>query len=56
MIKTVRKTRRAFWNFQRILGTFTMILEFFTGEWKRASKKAANKVIGRSIVRRLFLK
>ena len=56
MLKTVRKTRRAVWNFQRILGTFTMILEFFTGQWKRGSKKVANKFIGRSIVRRLFMK
>jgi hypothetical protein len=56
MLKTVRRTRRSLWNFQRIFGTLTMILEFFTGHWKRGSKKAANKVIGRSIVRRLFFK
>ena len=56
MLKTVRKTRRSLWNFQRILGTFTMFLELFTGQWKRGAKKAGNKVIGRSIVRRLFFK
>lgn len=56
MLKTVRKIRRTAWNLQRGLGTLTMILEFFTGQWKRGSKKAANKFIGRSIVRRLFMK
>lgn len=56
MLKTVRRTRRSLWNLQRILGTLTMILEFFTGKGKRGSKKLANKVIGRSIVRRMFLK
>jgi hypothetical protein len=56
MLKTVRKTRRAAWNFQRILGSFTMILEFFTGQWKRGFKKVGNKIIGRNIVRRIFFK
>lgn len=56
MLKTVRKARRVVWNSQRILGTFTMILEFFTGQWKLGSKKVGNKFIGRSVVRRLFMK
>lgn len=56
MLKIVRKTRRAAWNFQRILGSFTMILEFFTGQWKRGFKKVGNKFIGRNIVRRIFFK
>jgi len=56
MLKAVRKTRRAAWNFQRILGTVTMIMEFLTGQWKRGGKKLANKFIGRNIVRRIFLK
>jgi hypothetical protein len=56
MLKFVRKTRSVAWNFQRILGTVTMILEFISGQWKRGFKKLGNKFIGRNIVRRLFLK
>ena len=56
MLKTARKTRSAAWNVQRGLGTLTMILEFLTGRWKRGFKKVGNKFIGRSIVRRLFMK
>jgi len=56
MLKSIRKTRRTFWNWQRHLGTLTMIVEFFTGQRKRAGKKLANKFIGRNIIRRLFLK
>jgi len=40
----------------RVLGSFTMILEFFSGQWKRGFKRVANKFIGRNIVRRLFFK
>jgi hypothetical protein len=56
MLKTLRKIRRGAWNFQRILGTLTMLMEFLIGQWKRGSKKLTNKFIGRNIVRRLFLK
>jgi hypothetical protein len=56
MIPTIRKARRTLWNFQRILGTLTMILELLTGQWKRGGKKLANKFIGRHVVRRIFFK
>jgi len=56
MLKTVRKTRRSFYNIQRSLGTVTMILELFSGQYKRAGKKLANKFIGRHVVRKIFLK
>ena len=56
MLKTVRKTRRVAWNFQRILVTFTMILEFLTGQWKQGFEKVANKLIGHNVIRRLFFK
>jgi hypothetical protein len=56
MLKTVRKTRRIAWNFQRYLGTVTMFFEFITGQWKRGFKKIGNKFIGRHIVRKIFFK
>lgn len=56
MIKSVRKTRRTFWNLQRMLGTLTMVLEFFNGQFLRSFKKFINKIIGRNIVRRIFIK
>ncbi|MDY0132011.1 MAG: hypothetical protein RBR53_05010 [Desulforegulaceae bacterium] len=56
MLKFVRKARRIAWNSQRRLGTLTMLLEFFTGKWKRGGKKLANKFIGRNAVNRMFFK
>jgi len=56
MLKPIRKTRRMAWNFQRILGSLVMTLEFLTGQWKRGFKKLGNKFIGRNIIRRLFFK
>jgi len=56
VIKSVRKTRRTFWNLQRMLGTLTMVLEFFNGQFLRSFKKFINKIIGRNIVRRIFIK
>lgn len=48
---SIAKTRRAAYGFARFLGDVDAILHP-----KKLPKRIANKVIGRSVVRKLFLK
>ncbi len=56
MIKSVRKTRRVAYNIQRQLGTLTMFMELFSGQFTRAFKKLLNKFLGRKVVSKIYVK
>ena len=56
MIKSVRKTRRTAYNVQRNLGTLTMFMELFSGQFNRALKKLINKLLGRKLVSKIYVK
>jgi hypothetical protein len=56
MIKAVRKTRRVAYNTQRQLGTLTMFMELFSGQFTRAFKKIVNKFLGRKVISKIYVK